>query len=202
MRLGIDFDNTIACYNTIFHKLAAARNLVPAQPVRSKNEVRDLLRGQKRENDWTELQGYVYGPGMAEVETFPGVAESLRQMLGDEVDVFIISHKTRTPYRGPAWDLHQFARTWLEQQGFFDPKGIGLPAGQVFFELTLAAKLGRIAQQQCTHFLDDLPEVLAERAFPENVHRLLFDPDDVYAAEPFERIRSWPELATWVRDHR
>lgn len=202
MRLGIDFDNTIACYSTVFQRLAAERGLVPADPALSKNQVRDLLRRQGREDDWTELQGYVYGPGMAQVETFPDVAPCLRLLLEAGVEVNIISHKTRTPYRGPKWDLRQAAQDWLEQQGFFDPSKIGLARANVFFELTLAEKLQRIAQQACTHFLDDLPELLAEPGFPAGVHRLLFDPEEAHGAEPFERIRSWPELATWIQNYR
>ena len=202
MRLGIDFDNTIACYSTVFHRLAALRGLVPANPVMSKNQVRDLLRRQGREDDWTELQGYVYGPGMAQVEPFPGVAECLRSAIQFGVDVNIISHKTRTPYRGPAWDLRQAAQDWLERQGFFDADRVGLSRPSVFFELTLAEKLERIRRQGCTHFLDDLPELLAEPGFPEGVHPLLFDPEDAHGAEPFERIRSWSELATWIHNHR
>lgn len=202
MRLGIDFDNTIACYTTIFHTIASARGLVPAVPVLSKSQLRDLLRKQGREDEWTELQGYVYGPGMKQVETFPGVAKTLRTLVQSGVEVYIISHKTRAPYRGPAYDLRRFAQVWLEQQGFFDPDKIGLAREHVFFELTLEEKLARIAQQQCSHFLDDLPELLAEPGFPDGVHRLLFDPDDTYASEPFERIRSWPELTTWIQSHQ
>ncbi len=202
MRLGIDFDNTIACYNTVFHTIASARGLVPVEPVLSKSQVRDLLRKQGREDEWTELQGYVYGPGMEQVETFPGVAESLKALVHGGVAVSIISHKTRAPYRGPAYDLRQFAQSWLEQRGFFDAGKIGLERAHVFFELTLEEKLARIAQQQCSHFLDDLPELLAEPAFPVGVCRLLFDPDDAYASEPFERIRSWPELTTWIQSHQ
>ena len=71
MKLGIDFDNTIACYNSAFHHFAAERGLVPAQPVLAKNQVRDLLRRQGREDEWTELQGHVYGPGMKQVPLFP-----------------------------------------------------------------------------------------------------------------------------------
>ena len=39
-----------------------------------------------------------------------------------------------------------------------------------FSSSTLAEKLQRIAQQGCTHFLDDLPELLAEPGFPAGVH--------------------------------
>jgi hypothetical protein len=202
MRLGLDFDNTIACYTTIFHQLAVGRGLVAAEPLLSKSQVRDLLRAQGREAEWTELQGSAYGPGMAEVESFAGAAECIRTLLCAGVDVCIISHKTRTPYRGQAWDLHDAAQSWLQRQGFFDAGRVGLSRDSVFFELTLAEKLGRIAQQRCTHFLDDLPEVLHDPAFPENVYRLLFDPDDVHADGSLERIRTWPELATWMLNRR
>ena len=202
MRLGIDFDNTIACYNTAFHRLAAERGLVPLEPVLTKNQVRDLLRGQGREDDWTELQGYVYGPGMTQVTTFPGVAEALRSLLAAGIEVLIISHKTKAPYRGPAWDLRQFAQGWLEGQGFFDAGKIGLARESVFFELTLAEKLQRIGRERCSHFLDDLPEVLSEPGFPEGVRKLLFDPENAPAAAPFDRVRSWSELAQWMTNPR
>lgn len=194
MRLGIDFDNTIACYDTVFHRAAARAGLLPAVPVLTKAQVRDTLRRQGREYDWTALQGEVYGPGMRDVAPFAGVLEGLRTLRERGVDVFIISHKTRTPYRGPAWDLHQCAGDWLERQGCFEL----LTRPQVFFELTLAEKLQRIARQGCTHFIDDLPELLAEPAFPPGVTRLLFDPDDVYPQEPYQRFRTWPEMVTWI----
>jgi hypothetical protein len=82
----------------------------------------------------------------------------------------------------------------LEQQGFFDPAQIGLPRESVYFELTKAAKLGRIGQCGCTHFVDDLPEFLGEPGFPAGTQRILFDPNDLYADEQrFRRIQSWPE---------
>ena len=71
MVLGIDFDNTIVRYDELFHGVAVERGLIPASlPVR-KNDVRDFLRQQDRERDWTELQGYVYGPRMAGARPFP-----------------------------------------------------------------------------------------------------------------------------------
>jgi hypothetical protein len=198
MRIGIDFDNTIACYATAFHQAAAARGLVPARPVLTKSQVRDHLRAAGREDDWTELQGYVYGPGMADVEPYPGVRRCLRRLVESGREVFVISHKTRTPYRGAACDLHAAAQGWLERQGFFDARQVGLPRENVFFELTLADKLRRIAERRCTHFVDDLPELLAEPDFPGDVERILFDPDAVHAGTPFRRVGSWAELEAWM----
>jgi hypothetical protein len=198
MRIGIDFDNTIACYRTAFHRAAAARRLVPAEPVLSKNQVRDHLRRLGREDDWTELQGHVYGPGLADVEVFPGLVSCLKRLLASGATVFIISHKTRTPYRGPAFDLHAAARAWLEHQGFLALGGIGLPRENVFFELTLRDKLRRIATQGCTHFVDDLVELLSEPEFPDGTERILFDPEEAHVGGPFRRVGSWAELESWL----
>ena len=203
MRIGIDFDNTIACYRTAFHRAAAARGLVPAEPILAKNQVRDHLRRLGREHEWTELQGYVYGPGMAEVEVFPGVVNCLKGLLASGAAVFIISHRTRTPYGGPAFDLHAAAHSWLERHGFLGPARDGgtprlLPRENVFFELTLRDKLRRIAMQGCTHFVDDLVELLEEPEFPEGPERILFDPEEAHVGGPFHRVGSWAELQSWL----
>jgi len=72
--------------------------------------------------------------------------------------------------------------------------GIGLSRSDVFWELTRAAKLGRIAERGCTHFIDDLPEVLSEPAFPK-VERILFDPNGLHGGETeFPRVLSWTEI--------
>ena len=62
MRIGIDFDNTIACYDGVFHAVAVERGLDPAEPrPRQEQRPRPPAR-QGREDDFTVLQGYVYGP--------------------------------------------------------------------------------------------------------------------------------------------
>jgi hypothetical protein len=64
----------------------------------------------------------------------------------------------------------------------------------VFFEETLAGKLARIGALRCTAFIDDLPELLAEPAFPIGVRRVLFDPARRYPRDGrFERVGSWDE---------
>lgn len=195
MHIGIDFDNTIVCYDSLFHRVCRERNLIPADLPVSKSEVRNYLRRIGREDDWTEIQGYVYGARMSEADPFPGVHEFFRACRRAGVSMSIISHKTRQPYRGKAYDLHGAARDWLELQGFFDPDRIGLDREDVHFELTKEAKLERIASCGCSHFVDDLPEFLYETGFPRGVERLLFDPNDHYRADAgLMRFKSWPEL--------
>jgi len=199
--IGVDFDNTIVRYDELFHRLACERGLIPAGVPATKEQVRDYLREQRREDDWTVLQGYVYGARMDEAAPFPGVLGFFSEAARRGIDLVIISHKTRRPYAGEGYDLHQAARHWLEINGFFDPARIGLPPSRVFFEETRAEKLGRIAKEQCTHFIDDLPELLREAAFPPETRRILFRPQGPAAAgaEDFSAVLShWEEIAQYV----
>ncbi|HEY3396244.1 MAG TPA: haloacid dehalogenase-like hydrolase [Armatimonadota bacterium] len=192
MRLGVDFDNTLVCYDAGFHRVAVERGLIPADLPVSKYAVRDYLRRGDREEDWTELQGYLYGARLDEAQAFPGALEFLARCLSEQVSVWIISHKTRYPFRGPQYDLHAAARQWLAEHG--------LPADRVFLELTKADKLARIAALGCTHFVDDLPEFLAEPEFPAGVCRVLFDPHGQHEGETrFPRVASWAELGELLR---
>jgi hypothetical protein len=138
---------------------------------------------------------------MLEAEPFPGVLEFFRRAVADGHTVAIISHKTRQPYRGPGYDLHEAAHDWLEHQGFYDSARIGLGRARVYFELTKQAKLERIAQFGCTHFIDDLPEILSDPGFPAAVAPLLFDPAGQGGdGNGFLRFLSWHELDRTLSD--
>jgi len=190
--IGVDFDNTIVSYDALFHKVGCERGWFGTEVPVNKSDVRNFLRRIGREDDWTEMQGYVYGARMAEAAMFPGVKEFFNACRSAGHSLSIISHKTRAPFRGEAYDLHRAALTWLEQQNFFGETGLAVPRRNVFFELTKEAKLERIGTQRCTHFIDDLPEFLAEPAFPPSVNRVLFDPNNLYSEETrFSRITNW-----------
>lgn len=192
MLIGVDFDNTIVCYDALFRTVALERGLIPEGIAATKGAVRDHLRSVGQEDLWTALQGYIYGARMAEAVPFPGVLDFFRRCRQKCQPVLIISHRTRYPYRGERYDLHQAARDWLTMHGFHDPANIGLPEDRVHFELTKQEKMDRIAQCGCTHFIDDLPEFLAEPEFPAGVQRILFDPADVHADSPIvTRLVTW-----------
>ena len=171
MRIGIDFDNTIVCYDDVFYRAARERGLIPENVPRTKGGVRDFLREAGREDDWTELQGYVYGARMDLAVAFPGVRDFMRAASAAGCEVRIVSHKTRHPYRGEKYDLHRAALDWPTDQGFFDDAALGLDRGKVYLELTKDAKLARIGKLGCTSFVDDLPELLGEPEFPAATQR-------------------------------
>ena len=193
MRVGLDFDNTLISYDRLFRRVALGKAWIPASTAAQKNAVRDHLRATGNEDDWTRLQGEVYGARILEAEPYEGMLAALKLLAQRAVSTCIVSHKTRVPYLGEASDLHAAARSWLEQQGFHDPGSLGWPRTQVFLESTREAKIARIINEHCTHYVDDLPEILD--LLPDPIEKIYFSPNDAAAGRPKWRImRTWHEL--------
>lgn len=194
MRIGVDLDNTIVSYDGLFQRVAVREGLVPADCPPDKQAVRDLLRAAGREDDWTRLQGRIYGDAMTEALPFAGVADFFRMAEARGWELFIVSHRTRQPYLGPLADLHQAARDWLRHKGFTDGASGGLAAARVFLEESLEAKLQRIADLRLDVFIDDLPELLLHRDFPAQVERVCFDPANRCLDANLQCVAAWREL--------
>ena len=193
--LGLDFDNTIVCYDESFARIACERGLLDSAVPPTKHAVREDLRRKGYQEKWIELQGVVYGHRINEARPFPGVLETCARIREQGMDISIISHKTQFPHRGPRVALREVARSWLRNQGFFDPARGGLDPKRVFFEPTKERKLQRIAEQGCRWFVDDLPEFLGEPGFPRGAQRILFDPHGRNAGDArFLRIGRWDDL--------
>ncbi len=198
MTLGLDFDNTIVSYDEVFHRVAVEGGHVPGALPVSKEAVRDFLRTAGVEEVWTEMQGTVYGSRMGEARPFDGALETIASIKAQGHRVIIVSHKTRFPFLGERHDLHAAARRWLEAHGFFDPQGLGFRDGDVFFELTKEDKLAQIARESCTHFVDDLPEILTHPLFPPGVERLLFAPGTASGSGVLSSVSKWSEIPLWL----
>jgi hypothetical protein len=191
LHIGVDFDNTIVCYDDLFHRVALEQHLIPADLPRNKSAVRNHLRAIGQEPAWTAMQGVVYGPRILEAEAYPGVRQFFEAGKAAGVRIAIVSHKTRHPILGERHDLHAAAVSWLRESGILDLVG----SDRVHLELTKHAKLQRIGALGCTHFIDDLPEFLAEPGFPSSVQRILFDPAGSLEAPAGATIaRSWDAL--------
>ncbi len=189
MKIGIDFDNTLVCCDQLFHQAARQKGLIPETIAAVKDQVRDHLQQAGREEEWTALQGIVYGQMLQEAPPFPGVKEFLALCRQKKIPFAIISHKTQVPAVGPPYPLRQAAQDWLEKQGF------GIPTSEVFFEPTRKDKISRIVREKCTHFIDDIPELFLEPEFPLKVQRLLFDPHGQHALPTgVMAVSSWAEI--------
>jgi hypothetical protein len=192
--IGVDFDNTIVCYDDVFYRAAVAEGLIPASVTSSKSGIRDYLRQAGQEDRWTELQGLIYGVYIQQAPAFAGVLDFFKECRTRKVHVRIVSHKTKHPFIGQKHDLPAAAMGWLEAKGFFSA-AIGLSPEYVFLEPTKEAKIARIKAAGCTHFIDDLPEFLGSADFPGGVERILFDPHDAYQTAAFRRAASWGEIS-------
>jgi hypothetical protein len=197
MRIGLDFDNTIVNYDRLFHKAAVEQGLVPATIAQNKLAVRNYLRECNCEDQWTELQGYVYGARMDEADAYSGVLDFIRRAQDAGHELSIISHKTRYPFLGLPYDLHAAAKGWIDH--YLVDKGQPLLAdNRIFFELTKVEKLARIAQVSCNLFIDDLPEILLADDFPQQTGRLLFDPDRHHKENGLDYADSWHTISHLV----
>lgn len=176
MRIGIDFDNTIVSYDAVFHATATRLGLIDAGVERRKQAIRESIRRlPDGELAWQRLQGWVYGSGIAEATMIEGVDAFLRRCRMHDCEVAIVSHKTEFGHHdAQRVNLREAALGWMTAQGFFRDGGYGISTEHIFFESTRAEKLARIATLSCTHFIDDLAEVLTDPAFPPNVTRILF----------------------------
>lgn len=193
MRIGIDFDNTIVSYDTLFHRVAVDQGAVPAETPRNKNAVRDYLRSIGREPVWTEMQGEVYGARMMEADPFPGVIDFFAWAREQGIRLNIVSHKTKHPFLGPQYDLHAIARRWIETHLVRNGAPL-IDDADVFFELTKDAKISRIASCGCDYFIDDLPEILSAPAFPAATKPVLFAPNLAEDAGTFLIKPDWQTL--------
>ena len=201
MHIGIDFDNTLVSYDALFHRCACERHLIPPDLTPTKAAVREWLWQQLGGNTpWTELQGEVYGGRMAEAVWFPDVDAFLSFCRCRGLRVSIISHKLEYPALGSQVNLRDAALAWMEAHGFFRPDGFALSQNDVYFEGSREQKCARIAERQCTHFVEDLPEVLQDPAFPSSVIKLLFDPAGVTGkTEPDIHVfRTWADIQRYV----
>ena len=176
MRIGVDFDNTIAGYDGLFATLAAEQG-VDSEGLRGKREIRDSLRRREGgEIVWRTLQSQAYGQRMSEAELIPGVVRFMAMCRERGVLLSIVSHKTRYANFGSSTiDLRRAALNWMTQHGFFDD-AVGLTPADVHFGNTRGEKIARIAALGCAVFVDDLVEVFSESSFPSEVGAILYDP--------------------------
>ena len=179
IRIGIDFDNTIACYDNLFSRVAKSLGLLDENFEGDKRLVRDALHAlPEGDFKWQRLQGKIYGDFILEATSFPGFTDFLNTCKRyPSIEIVVISHKTQFGhFDEKKIDLRDAARNWLFQQGLVDGEGALIKASNVYFESTQEEKLARIKNLECTHFIDDLFEILESPLFPRSTERILFQP--------------------------
>tara|TARA_Y100001934_G_scaffold28988_1_gene31787 strand:- start:37 stop:1671 length:1635 start_codon:yes stop_codon:yes gene_type:complete len=202
LRIGLDFDNTIACYDAVFLALAKEWGVVSADWIGGKSQIRDELRSRPRgERDWQRLQGQVYGRLMHRAQLFPEISNFLLRLKYRRDNVFIVSHKTEFGHNDPERvSLRKEAMRWMEHHRFFDSNWFDISVHDVFFADSREEKVARISELQCDVFIDDLWEVFAEPGFPAETKRILFGRnfDGTQEVEVDFFSRSWRNISRFL----
>lgn len=191
MLIGLDFDNTIVCYDKAITRLADELFDLPPHLPRTKLALRDFLRQNNREPEWTAFQGALYGPGMAYAEPFEQALETMQALKDMGNSLCIVSHRSLRPYAGPAYDLHAAARAWVDE---WLANSSLIENAMSHFHETRWQKIAAIRDLGCNAFLDDLPEVLEDDHFPSSCQAILFDPESSYAQSRSQRVERWGEV--------
>ena len=195
--LGLDFDNTLVRYDKLFYQLALERKLIKESLPADKIIIRNHLRSKGQDEDFTLLQGEVYGRRILEAEPAEGMLNALKRLKKDGVQMRLVSHKTKTPYKGPKYDLHQAAWEWLDKHKFFDNDEIGWQQEQVHFAETKSEKIKIINELKCTHYIDDLEEILDR--LPATTKKILYSPNEnTHNNGRFVVLKNWEDLTNLI----
>ena len=193
MIIGLDFDNTIACYDRAIARLSKETFDLPGEIPPTKLGLRDYLRAAGREPEWTAFQGHLYGPGMDYAEPFPGAIETIAALQDQGHKTFIISHRTKHPYAGPKHDLHASAKAWMTRNLCLGARRL-FGDTEIHLNEHLTDKIAMIKTLNCDVFLDDLAEVLGHADFPTGARKLWFSAKAPPAGSDMIQIKHWNDV--------
>jgi len=191
MIIGIDLDNTIINYESLFC-YAAEKEGWNTQGVKTKVEIKEQLILEDGDDlRWQFLQKEVYSYYLNKAVAYEGVFDFIKKSisLGDEV--YIISHKTQFSNLDGKTNLIQPAISWLEKNDFLGEKGL-LKSEQVFFCETREEKVKKIALIGCDLFVDDLLPVLLDSQFPKETLKVLFSGTE--KSNEAVQVDAWEDL--------
>ena len=194
MLIGLDFDNTLACYNDVFSLEAKKEGLVSENWEGSKNDLKLHLDNlQDGQTKWQKIQGKVYGPSMQKAILFPGVARFLLRCKLEGHRVFIISHKTKYGHFDETKTLlRDAALKWMDSQGFFIDNLYGINKKNIFFANTQSEKVAIINSLNLDVFIDDLDEIFLNHDFPE-IKKILFNQSSLNQSNA-ELYNNWSDI--------
>ena len=196
MIVGFDFDNTIIDYNNLFGLVALEKNLILKPLAHDKNSVKQYLINANKEDEWTKLQGEVYGSRVLEANLYEGIIDIFKYLSNNSHKIYIVSHKTKFPYLGKKVDLHKSALKFIIANNILNKKDIKLTKDDIFFETSIKDKIERIENLKCDIFVDDLESIL--NLLPDNIIKILFLPKSSAKKSNYKVIKKWNELKNFI----
>jgi len=197
LRIGVDFDNTIACYDQVFVDVARTLRMLDGSVESSKAQVKEsLLSRPDGDLAWQKLQGQVYGKYMHLASVFHGFIEFLCLARLKGHSVFVVSHKSEYGhFDDDMVPLRDAAINWMRANGLVGSKAFSLTENEVFFEPNRELKIERIRELECACFIDDLQDIFEEPAFPVETGKVLFNPRRAATSDHAGHVAcSWREI--------
>ena len=189
IKLGIDLDNTIICYDELIYDLA--KNKFPKinflRNSKSKKMIKNEIIKIYGNEQWTKLQGIIYGKKILEARVFNGFRKGI-QKLKDEFEIFIISHKTNKAAIGKNINLHAAAKKFLKKNNISFCKNELIDKNKILFAGTQNAKIRLIKNKKIDIFIDDLDVVL--QSLPEMVTKIHFSKKK----KTFKNFYNWQKM--------
>lgn len=194
LRIGLDFDNTIANYESAFLKVAELLKIKTTATTKSEVK-RDLLSRENGDFLWQKVQGLTYGRYIHLAEIYSGLFEFIFRARSLGHQLFIVSHKTefghfdesRIPLRTAA--LH-----WLQTKRVVGELPAQIKPHEVYFCQTQDEKISKINDLNLDIFIDDLEEVLNSQLLSSAVRRILFSTNSEMSSK-HECHSSWREIS-------
>ena len=174
LRIGLDFDNTIANYDSAFP--VVAKQLGLSTTAANKRELkRELFKEVNGEDSWQRVQGLAYGRFISLASLNPGVLEFIIRSKVRDSELFIVSHKTEFGHFDETkTPLRDAATNWLIEKRILGAGALQIPSESVFYTSTRLEKLEKIRDLELDVFIDDLSEVLVDALFPVRTKKVLF----------------------------
>ena len=200
MVIGFYFDNTIIDYSNSFKILAKKKKYNKINSNLDKNSLKDFLIKNKKQNEWTIIQGEVYGKYITRAELYKGFIKLFRYLLKKNIKIFIVSHKTKYPYLGKKINLRKEAKKWIQKNIIYKNKIFNFSMKNVYFENSIEKKINRIVKLKCNIFIDDLPQIL--NLLPKNIIKFLFNPNaKKKIKENYKTIESWAKFYDLIKKY-
>ena len=189
IKLGIDLDNTIISYDDLIHNLAKKKfsKIKLSKNTKSKKIIKNKIIKFYNNDQWTKLQGIIYGEKILEAKLFSNFKEAI-QKLKNEFEIFIISHKTNKAAIGKDINLRSAAKKFLKKNDISFCKNELINKNKILFASTQKEKIKLIKNKGIDIFIDDLDIVL--QALPNQIKKMHFSKKKY----KFENFYDWKKI--------
>lgn len=199
MRLGIDLDNTLICYDGVFLECSKYLGFTPETFKGGKREIKNYLHQRvDGEKNWQKLQGQVYGRWINNATLYSGAYRFLWRCKARGFSVEIISHKSEYGhFDDENVPLRNVAIDFLTQAGIYSSNDQSM-IDNIQFCSSQEEKILCISEKNFDWFVDDLPEIFKSKQFPIGTKRIIFDPTGEKSLHNSDTSVSWSVIESRV----